>query len=125
VQTLGIDLHPSSLKRAFRFAFSLNMQNCAPILGGDQVSQSRQRAKRNKLQMTELGLRRQRVPKAGQKLYWDSGDHGQRGLSVLMSSGGAKTYRATFMLNDKAVSDKIGRVGEMGLSEARDLTRAL
>jgi hypothetical protein len=42
---------------------------------------------------------------------------------VLSSAGGTKTYRATFYLNRQPVSAKLGRVGEMDLGAARELTR--
>jgi integrase len=64
-----------------------------------------------------------KVPKRGQRLHWDAGAKGQLGLSVLLSAGGTKTYRATFYLNRQPVSAKIGRVGEMDLGAARELTR--
>jgi integrase len=72
---------------------------------------------------TELSLARQRPPKVGQKLYWDTGSKGQLGLSVLMSAGGTKTFRATFQLHGEPISAKLGRVGEMDLGTARERTR--
>jgi integrase len=83
------------------------------------------RAKAKKMTFTELGLQRLRVPKKGKKgqeVHWDSGTKGQSGLSVLSSAGGTKTYRATFALNGKYISAKIGRVGEMDLAKARATT---
>jgi integrase len=78
---------------------------------------------------TELGVRRLKLPKAGQQRVWDDPKQGrgegrgQIGLSVLLSSGGARTYQATFSLHGKPVTDKLGRIGEMSLAEARQLTR--
>jgi hypothetical protein len=69
-----------------------------------------------------LGLEKLRPPKVGQLVHWDSGTDGQRGLSVLLSAGGTKTYRATYNLHGKFRSVKIGRVGEMKLGTARKLT---
>jgi integrase len=69
-----------------------------------------------------LGLEKLRPPKVGQLVHWDSGTDGQRGLSVLVSAGGTKTYRATYNLHGKFKSVKIGRVGEMKLGTARKLT---
>jgi integrase len=71
---------------------------------------------------TVLGLERLRPPKVGQHVRWDGGTDGQRGLSVLVSAGGTKTYRATYSLHGKFRSVKIGRVGEMDLGTARELT---
>jgi hypothetical protein len=69
-----------------------------------------------------LGLEKLRPPKVGQLVHWDSGTDGQRGLSVLLSAGGTKIYRATYSLHGKFKSVKIGRVGEMKLGTARKLT---
>ena len=70
----------------------------------------RERAIANRKTFTDLGLKRLRPPKHGQELYWDEG---QRGLSLLVSPGGTKTFRVTFKLNGKWISHKIGRFGEM------------
>jgi hypothetical protein len=87
---------------------------------------------------TDLALRRLKPPKVGQAIYWDvPGDRGsgQLGLSVLASAGRTKTYRATFYLPDPKgekskkgklkllpVTVSIGRVGEIDLGTARELT---
>ena len=87
---------------------------------GDVASpRERKRAKANKRNFTELGLQRLKPPATGQELVWDTDT---KGLSVLLSSGGTKTYRATFMLHGKPISMKLGRVGEMELARARKLT---
>ena len=62
-------------------------------------------------------------PKQGQRLYWDTGTKGQLGLSVLVSAGGTKTFRSTFYLDGKRIDRKLGRVGELDLTEARRLTQ--
>jgi hypothetical protein len=85
-------------------------------------SNNRVRADACKVTFTELGLQRLRVPKVGQTVIWDSGTKGQSGLSVLSSAGGTKTFRATFALNGRYISAKIGRVGELDLTQARAIT---
>jgi integrase len=81
------------------------------------------RANPHRKTLTELGVRRLLPPTTGQVLIWDGGTKGQLGLSVLLSPGGTKTYRSTFYLFGKPISRKLGRVGELGLEEARRLTR--
>jgi integrase len=87
---------------------------------------SNRRAKRKKHTFTELWLQRLKPPEVGQELHWDSGDKGQAGLSVLVSSGGTKTFRASFYLKGgggRRCDLALGRVGEMTLEQARALTR--
>src|SRR5215472_11868500 len=79
------------------------------------VALKKARAKRKKTTFTELSLRKLKVPKDGQALYWDGGDKGTLGLSVLVSSGGTKTFRSTFYLHGTRYDRKLGRVTEMGL----------
>lgn len=86
--------------------------------------QKKPRNPAKRITFTELALARLKAPKVGQKVYWDTGTKGQLGLAVLVSAGGAKTYRATFQLNGTFRSDKIGRVGEMDLVKARETTLA-
>ena len=71
---------------------------------------------------TDLGLSRLQPPRRGQTTYWDAGTKGQLGLSLLVSSGGTKTFRATSYLHGKAITRKLGRFPEMDLSTARQLT---
>jgi integrase len=72
-----------------------------------------------KFTFTDATLRQLTPPASGQRVVWDEK---QTGLSVLASSGGTKTFRATFCLNGKYYTDKIGRVGELPLGEARKRT---
>ena len=81
------------------------------------------RAKASRKTFTPLFLRRLNPPKQGQRLYWDSGTKGQLGLSLLVSAGGTKTFRSTFYLDGKRIDRKLGRVGELDLTEARRLTQ--
>jgi integrase len=87
------------------------------------MAHKKARAKAAKKTFTKLSLYKLRLPKDGQRLYWDGGDKGQLGLSVLVSAGGTKTYRSTFYLHGTRYDRKLGRVGEMDLSVARELTR--
>jgi hypothetical protein len=91
------------------------------------MEQVKEKREPNKKTFTELSLRRLKPPRAGQRVYWDSGIKGQLGLSVLASAGGTKTYRATYYLpnghlNRKPVTVSLGRVGEIELTRARQLT---
>jgi Arm DNA-binding domain len=72
-----------------------------------------------KVPFTPLGLARMKLPASGQQVTWDTHT---RGLSVLVSSGGARTFRCTFCLGAKCITVKLGRVGEMDIAEARKRT---
>ena len=89
----------------------------------DSSKQKGPRAKARKATFTEMSLRKLKSPKVGQRLLWDTGTKGQLGLSVLLSPGGTKTYRSTFYLNGQRCDRKLGRVGEMDLKKARELTQ--
>ena len=54
-------------------------------------------------------------------MVWDEGTGAARGLHVLVSPAGAKTYRSIFYFpgSAKPHSRKLGRVGELSLAEAR------
>src|ERR1700722_10156668 len=71
-----------------------------------------------RLKFTDLGLQRLK-PGDAQDVVWDTET---KGLSLLISPGGTKTYRATFVLNKKTISVKIGRFNEIALTEARITT---
>ncbi|MBN1451647.1 MAG: integrase family protein, partial [Anaerolineales bacterium] len=87
------------------------------------------RKPKSKMYFTDLALQKLRPPKKGQVQVWDDdseaqrGVAGQRGLSLLISKGGAKTYRSTYVLHGKAISRKLGRIDELTLAEARDIVR--
>src|SRR6266550_4861587 len=70
----------------------------------------REREEANRWTFTDLAIRRLKPPEKGQKLHWDEG---QTGLSLLVSSGGCKTFRATYNLNGAWISKAIGRFGEV------------
>jgi integrase len=61
--------------------------------------------KRRKKGLPEIAIR-----DLNQAQIWDEGC---RGLSLLISPGGTKTFRATFKLNGKWISHSLGRFGEM------------
>jgi Arm DNA-binding domain len=94
-----------------------------PDKTGPEPPKKPKRAKPKTWTFTPLGLKKLRPPKVGQLVHWDGGTDGTRGLSMLVSAGGTKTYRATYSLHGKFKSVKIGRVREMDLGTARKLTR--
>jgi hypothetical protein len=61
-------------------------------------------------------------PKAGHIQFWDADPHG-RGLSVMVSDEGTRTYRSTFKRGDEWISRKLGRVGELTVKEAQTHTQ--
>jgi integrase len=69
----------------------------------------------NRRRFTEENVRRLELPADGQVVWWDEKT---TGLSVLLSQK-TRTYRCTFILHGKKISDKIGRVGEVKLEDAR------
>ena len=83
------------------------------------------------MEFTELALKRLNIrtvvakaaKEAGKPVnqvqIWDTGTNGQRGLSVLLSSGGTKTFLVTFYLKGRPVTFKLGRVSELTLQKAR------
>src|ERR1700693_5522530 len=69
-------------------------------------------------------------PHRKQYVVWDAGNgrgagEVARGLHILISPMGAKSYRSIFYFNSnpKAYPRHLGRVGEMPLTEARELCR--
>jgi site-specific recombinase XerD len=80
-------------------------------------TEKKPRTKANRKTFTDLGIRRLRPPKEGQELYWDKG---QRGLSLMVSSGGTKTFRCQFKLNGEWKTYKIGRFGEVVTDETEN-----
>lgn len=72
--------------------------------------EKKKRAKKNTKTFNDMWIRRLRPPKSGQELYWDKT---QKGLSLLVSAGGTKTFRSQFQLHGKWVSRTVGRFGEV------------
>jgi integrase len=81
------------------------------------------KAKPRKMTFTDLALSRLTCPNDGQEVVWDGGTKGQLGLSVLLSSGGVKSFRCTYRLHGRTMTYKIGRVGELDLGKARERVR--
>src|SRR5215468_2185006 len=76
----------------------------------------------NKMTFTDTKVASIKHPPLGRQVrYWDGGDKGQLGLSVLVSHE-VKSWAATFYRGGKAVTVRLGRVGEMSLEEARRRT---
>jgi site-specific recombinase XerD len=93
------------------------------------AGQKKPRAKPNRMTFTDLGIRRLKPPAEGQRLYWDKG---QKGLSLLVSSGSTKTFRSQFKLHGKWETRSLGRFDEMkpnddsenvNVATAREMTR--
>jgi integrase len=62
--------------------------------------------------------------KRRQYMAWDAGTHSARGLGILVSPTGTKSYRCVFYYpgSSKPHSMLLGRVGEMTLAKARERT---
>ena len=85
--------------------------------------------KRNRMVFSEPNVRSLR-PKRRQYVVWDGGlgrgaGEVARGLHILVSPMGAKSYRSMFYIpgSSKSYSPTLGRVGELSLEEARELCR--
>lgn len=70
---------------------------------------------------TDLILKNLKAPSEGQAHYFDKV---QRGLSLLVSSKGAKTFLSKYKLNGKWHRRSIGRVKELSVADARDQCNA-
>lgn len=84
----------------------------------------RKRRAANRKTFTYLSLRRLK-PKDRQFMIWDEGTPGQKGLGLLVSPGGTKSFRSTYYFPglSKPHSRKLGRFPDMTFGEARDLAR--
>lgn len=77
----------------------------------------KQRAEPNRTGFkSDLAIKRINPPKEGQVLYWDTGT---KGLSLLIGSGGTKSFQSSFKLHGKWITRTIGRFGEL-TTEAGD-----
>src|SRR2546430_2329299 len=76
--------------------------------------------------LTEESVNSLKLPPKGSKLrYWDSGHDAVRGLHVLVSHLGTRSYRVTYRFpsSTKEYAMLLGRVGDVTLAEARDKAR--
>jgi integrase len=80
--------------------------------------------KRNLKQLTEASVLTLPV-KRRQHMAWDTGTAAARGLGVLISPSGTRSYRVTYYFpgSAKGYSMHLGRVGEMSLADARTKAR--
>jgi integrase len=81
----------------------------------------RKRRKRNRKQLTEESVLK--LPtKRRQYMAWDTGTHAARGLGVLVSPTGTRSYRVVYRFphTTKLHGMGLGRVGEIDLETARE-----
>ena len=80
-------------------------------------------AKRNRKALTEQNVRTLKPKRMKQYLIWDEGTGAARGLAILVSPTGTKSYRCAYYYpgSPKAHWLHLGRVGEMSLAVARKL----
>ena len=83
-----------------------------------ETEPTRRKRKANREHLTETKVRSLRV-KAHQHFVWDAGTGAARGLAVLVNPLGTKTYFVNYRLDGRLTYKKLGRVGEIGLEEAR------
>jgi integrase len=80
-------------------------------------------AKRNRKALTEQNVRTLKPKRLKQYLIWDEGTGAARGLAILVSPTGTKSYRCAYYYpgSPKAHWMHLGRVVEMSLAQAREL----
>jgi integrase len=84
-----------------------------------------QRKPFNRKSFTERNVLQLSPKKGKQYMIWDEGTNAARGLAVLVSPTGTKSYRCVYYFpgSPKPHYKHLGRVGEMTLEQARQLTR--
>ncbi|MDH3579215.1 MAG: Arm DNA-binding domain-containing protein, partial [Hyphomicrobiales bacterium] len=82
-----------------------------------RLEDKKPRAKPNRTTFTDLGISRLKPPKKGQRLYWDKA---QKGLALLVSSGGTKTFRSQYKLHGKWQMRSLGVFGEVVVDETEN-----
>jgi integrase len=96
----------------------------APMIARIRVERAKpKRHKANRRHLTEQNV--QSLPgKVKQYLIWDQGTGAARGLAILVSPTGTKSYRCVYYFTGSAKPHwkHLGRVGEMTLAKARELT---
>ena len=85
----------------------------------------RKRAQFNRRRFTHDNVRTFKPNKVKQYLVWDEGGDSARGLAILVSPTGTRSYRCVYYYpgSPKPHWKHIGRVDEIELEEARQLTR--
>ena len=84
-----------------------------------------------RMPFTELGIRRMNAPNQLRRISAHTGrknlkqasiwDLGQPGLSLMISAGGAKTFRVQFKLHGQWLTHRLGRFPNLQINEARRL----
>jgi integrase len=87
----------------------------------DVANAKQKRAARNLKRLTEDNVLRLPVRRRRQYMAWDAGTDAARGLGVLISPTGTRSYRVVYYYpgSSKPHSMHLGRVGEMTLADAR------
>jgi integrase len=85
----------------------------------------KERAKRNLKRLNEDNVLKLPVKRSKQYMAWDAGPEAARGLGVLISPTGTKSYRVIYYYpgTSKPHAMHLGRVGEMTLADARERAR--
>lgn len=85
------------------------------------AKQPKERGERNRKKLTENNVLQLPVKRRRQYMVWDAGTDAVRGLGVLISPGGARSYRVVFYYPGSSDPNTmhLGRVGEITLAEAR------
>lgn len=93
------------------------------MLAGKRLTPSKRRAA-NRKTFTDQNVMKLRCKPDKQYLIWDAGTGAAKGLAILVSPQGAKSFRCVFYYpgSPKPHWRHLGRVGEMKLAEARELT---
>src|SRR6516165_6358095 len=73
--------------------------------------------------LTELGIRKLKAPKAGKRR--EKYDREIRGFSIRITDRGVRSYQLVYSFGGRRRRYMIGRVGEMGLEQAREEARRL
>lgn len=91
-------------------------------LNAKQPERKRKRAERNLKRLTDDNVLKLPVKRRRQYMAWDAGTDAARGLGVLISPTGTRSYRVVYYFpgDSKPHSMHLGRVGEMTLAEARE-----
>jgi integrase len=91
---------------------------------GPAAPTKRERAKARRRHFSEANVLTLPV-KRKQYLIWDAGKNAARGLAVLISPAGAKSFRSAYYYpgSSSTITRHLGRVGEMSLADARKLCR--